>query len=80
MTASVLREGHPLAIDDVCNTPYMNPKLAADVPTQSVLGLPLIADGEKLGAALISFNQPHHFTEAVKLPLANRPPPRLRWH
>ncbi len=62
LTESVLRERRTLAVEDVRNTPYMNPRLADDVPTQSVLALPLIANDRKLGAALISFNQRHSFT------------------
>ncbi|MBI3244299.1 MAG: PAS domain S-box protein [Chloroflexi bacterium] len=62
MTASVLRAGHALVADDVFNSPYLSPRIAAQYPARSVLGLPLIADGQKLGAALIAFNQPHHFT------------------
>jgi len=62
LTASVLREGRPIPVEDVFNTPYMNPQLASDVPSRSVLGLPLIANSRKMGAALISFNQRHQFT------------------
>lgn len=64
LTASVLREKRPMAIEDVRNTPYMDPRLASDVPTQSVLALPLIAHDQRLGAALISFNKHHPFTTA----------------
>ncbi|MBI5963082.1 MAG: GAF domain-containing protein [Chloroflexi bacterium] len=63
LTGSVLRAGHPLAVDDVFNTPHMSANIAAKFPSRSLLALPLIAHGQKLGAALISFNQPHHFTE-----------------
>ncbi len=62
LTASVLREGRTLAIEDVLHTPYMNPQLASDVPSRSALALPLIANGRKLGAAIISYNQHHQFT------------------
>ena len=62
LTASALREKRTLAVEDVRNTPYMNPRLADDVPTQSALTLPLIANGHKLGAAIIGFNQRHSFT------------------
>jgi len=62
LTASVLREGRPLLVEDVRNTPYMNPELASDVPSRSVLALPMIANDQKLGAVLISYNQVHHFT------------------
>jgi diguanylate cyclase (GGDEF)-like protein len=62
LTASVLREERPLLVEDLRNTPYMNPKLASDVTTHSVLALPMIANEQKLGAVLISYNKPRHFT------------------
>ena len=62
LTVSVLREGRPLAVEDVRNSPYMDPRLADDVPSRSALALPLIANGNKLGAVLISYNQSHRFT------------------
>ena len=62
MTASVLKAGHPLVAEDVFNSPYISPRLAALFPTKSMLGLPLIANDHKLGAALISFSQTHRFT------------------
>ena len=63
LTASVLRAKHPLAVEDVLNTPYMSPRLAKGVPTRSALALPLIAHEKKLGAVIISYNKTHHFTE-----------------
>ena len=62
MTASVMRAGHALAAEDALNSPYISPRIAAQFPARSLLGLPLIAHEQKLGAALIGFNQPHHFT------------------
>jgi PAS domain S-box-containing protein len=62
MTESVLRAGHALVAEDVFNTPHLSPHIAAQYPARSLLGLPLIAGDQKLGAALIAFNQPHHFT------------------
>lgn len=62
LTASVLREARPLPIEDVTNTPYMNPYLASDAPSRSVLALPMIANGKKLGAVLVSYNETHSFT------------------
>jgi GAF domain-containing protein len=62
MTASVLRAGHALVADDVFNSPYISPRIAALFPTKSMMGLPLLAGDSRLGAALISFHQPHHFT------------------
>jgi len=62
MTRSVLEAGVPLVAEDVFNTPYINPEIAALFPTRSLLGVPLIADGKKLGAVLIGFNTPHSFS------------------
>jgi diguanylate cyclase (GGDEF)-like protein len=62
MTESVLRAGHPLVAENVHQSPYLDPRIAARYPTVSMLALPLIAGEQWLGAALISYHQPHHFT------------------
>ena len=64
MTASVLQAEGTLVAEDVFNTPYISPKIAAMFPTRSMIGLPLMTAGQKLGAALIAFDEPHHFTSA----------------
>ncbi len=61
-TESALRLGRALAIEDVLNSPYLSPRVAALFPTRSILALPLIAGQQKLGAALVAFHQPHRFT------------------
>ena len=62
LTASALQAGRPLAVKDVFNTPYLSRRIAEKFPVRSALALPLIADGRKMGAALIAFNAPHRFT------------------
>jgi len=62
LTESVLQVGHPLTIEDVFNTSFLSPRIATLFPARSVLALPLIVRNEKLGAALIAFNQPHIFS------------------
>lgn len=62
LTASVLKAGHPLAVEDVFNSPHISPKIAAMFPEKSMLGLPLIANDKKLGAVLLSFEHRHSFT------------------
>ncbi|HIC89719.1 MAG TPA: PAS domain S-box protein, partial [Anaerolineae bacterium] len=62
MTESVLRAGHPLVAEDVFHSSYLSPRIAARYPARSLLGLPLIAGDQKLGAVLIAFNSLHHFT------------------
>jgi diguanylate cyclase (GGDEF)-like protein len=62
LTSSVLSIGRPLAVEDVYNTPYMSPQIATLFNARSLLGLPLIADGRKLGAALVQFQKTHSFS------------------
>jgi len=62
LTASVLKAGHALAAEDVFNSPYVSIEIAKRYPARSVLGIPLIARDHKLGAAIIAFNTPHHFS------------------
>ena len=61
-TESVLRLGRALAIEDVFNSPYVSPRIAARFPNRSILVMPLIVGQQKLGAALIAFRQHHRFT------------------
>lgn len=71
LTGRVLFAGKPIAIDDVHDSPYSNPQIAALLSTRSRLALPLIADGRKLGAVLIGFKQPRRFTDE-EVALASR--------
>jgi len=66
MALSVLSVRHALAVDDVYNSPYINSELVKRyvAGSTSALGIPLIAGEHKLGAAIIVFNTPHHFTPA----------------
>jgi two-component system, cell cycle sensor histidine kinase PleC len=63
MTESVLKEGKVLVAEDVYNSPYISAAVASHFPSKSLLGLPLIAYGKKMGAVLIGFRKPHHFTD-----------------
>jgi len=63
VTRAVLEQERPIIIEDVFDTPYIPPKYAALFPTKSILGLPLIANNQKLGAALIAFSESHSFTD-----------------
>jgi PAS domain S-box-containing protein len=64
LTQSVLEAGHALVAEDVFNTPYLSPRIAARFSTRSILALPLIGHNQRLGAALIGFDTLHHFTPA----------------
>lgn len=63
LTASVLKYMKPLAVENVLDTPYIDPEVASEFPVKSMLGLPLLADGEKLGAMLIGYRQRHPFMQ-----------------
>lgn len=62
-TTAVLQSGYCFAIEDVANNSYVNPSLIAAFPFKSILCLPLLESGRKLGAALICFNEPHRFAQ-----------------
>lgn len=64
ITSMVLSEGKPLILKgeelaSIKNLDYTNRCLA-----DTILGVPLITDGKKLGAVLIAFDTSHQFSEA----------------
>ncbi len=65
LTESLRQAGAPIVVEDVFHSPYLDPKIAAQFPSRSLLGLPLFihADQKFLGAALIGYNKPHHFDQ-----------------
>lgn len=63
LTHHVLKTGRSLAIEDVQESPHLSSHLAHLFPTRSLLGLPLIAADQQLGAILIAYNHQHHFTQ-----------------
>jgi len=62
LTASALRLGHPIVVDDVFNSPYLSRRAAELSMAYSMLGLPLVTGEQKLGAVIVAFHQPHHFS------------------
>ncbi len=63
LTQAALEAGRPLALEDVRRASCIGPKLAHEFPSASALGLPLISGTRRLGAVILGFRQPHHFTE-----------------
>ncbi len=61
LTAAALKEERVLVVEDLLNSPYLSRRLAEQFSAHSMLAVPLIARNQKLGAALIGFNQPHRF-------------------
>jgi diguanylate cyclase (GGDEF)-like protein/PAS domain S-box-containing protein len=64
ITSMVLAEGKPLVLNEANLKSFNSRQTSEDCQSKSILGLPLIADNEKLGAVLISFEQPHQFSDA----------------
>ncbi len=62
-TTSALELKHALIVDDAKDTPYSSPRLAAQIHMATVLVIPMLVEGKKLGAVLLGFQQPHHFTQ-----------------
>ncbi len=65
ITVSVLRSGHVQVIEDVPNSgQVVNPTLFRNLSlsTQSVLCIPLITREQKLGAVILAYDAPHHFS------------------
>lgn len=63
LTESVLKAGHPLAIEDVLSTPYVSRSIAERFPEKSALALPLRTGGHDVGALIIAFMETHRFSE-----------------
>ena len=64
VATSVLSSGRALVIEKTDNSPFISARLQAKLGCQSLLALPLIASDQKLGAALISFQNEHKFSPA----------------
>ena len=62
LTESVLEARRPLIIEDLSQTSYLSSRIATQLPSRSILALPLIAGAQRLGALLLSFQPPHHFS------------------
>ncbi len=63
LTESIAEAGHTLVVEDASRSEHMDPSIAANFNSKSLLGLPMSSDGAILGAVLIGFNRPHRFTE-----------------
>ncbi|MEO7911793.1 MAG: histidine kinase N-terminal 7TM domain-containing protein [Roseiflexaceae bacterium] len=70
-TRAVLEAGHTLVAEEALNAPQIAPSLAKRLALSSAIGLPLISGDSKFGAAMITFNQPHHFS-AEEIALAEQ--------
>ncbi len=61
LTQFVLHSGKPEIISDASHTPHISSRLAAQFQLRSLMALPLIADHQKSGIAVLSFHKEHLF-------------------
>jgi diguanylate cyclase (GGDEF)-like protein len=61
LTDAALQEGYPIIVENTDSTPYLSSRLASLFPQQTLIGLPLIVDGRRLGGVVAVFDSPHPF-------------------
>ena len=62
LSMEIYRQARALAIEDLHNSTYIRPNMTQYMPSRGLLGLPMIADGQRVGALLIGFEQPRQFS------------------
>ena len=63
LTDAVIAHGKVLVIDDTRTTEYQSAQVAALFPRRSMLAMPLVGNTQKMGSALISYDNPHVFSQ-----------------
>lgn len=64
LTGLLLEEGRPKVMDNTPSSPYSRHKIMTAWPVKTVLGLPLIMEGQKLGAVFIIYSSFQHLNQA----------------
>ncbi|MBI5965698.1 MAG: PAS domain S-box protein, partial [Chloroflexi bacterium] len=59
---ALLQTGQPLIVNEAHTDPRISSRIAEAFSIAALLGLPLNADGRKLGVVFLVFNESHHFT------------------
>ena len=59
---SILNERRVLAISDVTDSPFMDPKIAGHFGVASAMGLPLFTEDQQLGVLVLGYKEKHEFT------------------
>jgi diguanylate cyclase (GGDEF)-like protein len=65
LTTSIMKAEHPIPVEDMEDSEYISPKVAAIFPSRSMLGIPLITQQRKLGAILLGYERKRAFDEEV---------------
>ena len=61
LSMTVMKSGHPIAVTDMGNSSYIEPKVAMVFPSRSMLGLPLIVQERKVGSLMLGYNNGRSF-------------------
>jgi diguanylate cyclase (GGDEF)-like protein/PAS domain S-box-containing protein len=61
LTELALQRGHTIIVEDAYNSPYLEPEIALQCPSHSLIILPLMAAENKLGAIILAFNSHRRF-------------------
>jgi diguanylate cyclase (GGDEF)-like protein len=59
---SVLNAARTLEISNTSNSPYISSRLSAQLQIRSLLAIPLVADNQKMGVALVTYKTEHIFS------------------
>lgn len=66
VTKYVLETRSTLIVEDISTSPIVSPNVAKIYPVTSVIGLPLLVGGERIGAAIIGYKERHKVTDVEK--------------
>jgi PAS domain S-box-containing protein len=64
LTDSLMKEEQIIMVEDVFNSTYISRGVAEEFSSRSLLGIPLIAGGRKIGAIIIGYNTERKFSLA----------------
>ncbi|MFZ5857285.1 MAG: GAF domain-containing protein [Chloroflexota bacterium] len=60
---SVIRAGRAIGVDDIATSSLVSERLKSQLPSRSLLGIPLLVGDHRVGAVVVAFHTPHTFTE-----------------
>jgi diguanylate cyclase (GGDEF)-like protein len=63
LVPSVLNAGRTLEVTNTSNSPYISTRLSTQLQLKSLLAVPLVADDQKMGVALVSYRSEHNFIQ-----------------
>ena len=64
LTRTVLEVRHSLQVASTGSTPFVSSRIATDLGPESALAIPLLAGKDRLGAVIITYEEPYEFSQA----------------